>query len=170
MKGTRTTERTFGIHRADQCKVVRGVFAAGTVVFFVAGLIVRDDPRWFAAAGALGLVWWLWDILLDHVIVPLGDWFLGLLSGAGAGEELGSLRPTIDDMMRLLESHIEKGASEQVCVNAAIRLEEIYRTVKKDPQRARRVIESVREKYPDAPEWEGYDRIAGGNEEPAGWE
>ena len=54
-------------------KVVRAVFATGTVVFFTVGLFVRDDPRWFAAAGGLGLVWWLWDILLDHVIVPLGD-------------------------------------------------------------------------------------------------
>ncbi len=145
-------------------KVVRAVFATGTVVFFVVGLLVRDDPRWFAAAGTLGLVWWLWDLVLDHVILPLGDWFFGLLSGAGAGEQLDELRPTIDDTIRLLESHIEKGASEQVCVNSAIRLEEIYRLVKMEPEKARRVVESVREKYPDAEEWEGYDGAVGGGE------
>ena len=139
-------------------KVVRGVFATGTVVFFVVGLMIRNDPRWFAAAGTLGLVWWAWDILLEHVFLPLGDWFLGLLSGSGASEPLDNLRPTIDDTIRLLESHIEHRASEQVCVNAAIRLEEIYRTVKKDPARARQVVRSVRERYPDAPEWEGFDR------------
>jgi hypothetical protein len=152
---------------ADQIsasKVVRGVFATGTVVFFLVGLLVRNDPRFFAAAGALGLVWWLWDILLDHVVVPLGDWFLGMLSGAGANEALGALRPTIDDTIRLLESHIAKDASEQVCVNAAIRLEEIYRVAKKDPEKARRVIDSVREKYPDADEWEGFDRAMRGRE------
>ncbi len=142
-------------------KVVRAVFATGTIVFFVVGLVVGDEPRFFAAAGALGLVWWLWDIFLDHVIVPLGDWFMGLLTGAGTSEGLGALRPTIDDTIRLLESHIERDASEQVCVNSAIRLEEIYRMVKKDPEKARRVIESVREKYPEADEWVGFDRASG---------
>jgi len=142
-------------------KVVRGVFATGTAVFFVVGLLVRDDARWFAAAGTLGLIWWAWDLLLDHIILPLGDWFLGLLSGSGAGERLDDLRPTIDDTVRLLESHIAQDASEQVCVNAAIRLEEIYRMVKKDRDKAREVIQVVREKYPDAPEWEGYDRATG---------
>ena len=146
-------------------KVVRAVFATGTIVFFATGLLVQNDARFFAAAGMLGLVWWLWDIVLDHVIVPLGDWFLGLLSGAGASEDLGALRPTINDTIRLLESHIEQDASEQVCVNAAIRLDEIYRTVRKEPEKARRVIESVRERYPDADEWEGFDRGAKRREE-----
>jgi hypothetical protein len=145
-------------------KVVRTVFATGTIVFFAVGLVVRDDPRWFMAAGSLGLAWWIWDLLLDHVIVPLGDWFMGLFTGAGASEELGALRPTIDDTIRLLESHIEQDASEQVCVNAAIRLEEIYRTVKKDQERAREVVALVREKYPDADDWEGFDRVVGGGE------
>jgi len=143
-------------------KVVRAVFATGTVTFFAVGLLVRDDPRWFAASGTLGLAWWAWDILLEYVFLPLGDWFLGLLSGYGAGEPMNELRPTIDDTIRLLESHIEHGASEQVCVNAAIRLEEIYRTVKKDPGRAKQVVEAVRARYPNAPDWEGFDRGARG--------
>ena len=139
--------------------IVRGVFATGTVTFFVVGLVVHDDPRWFAAAGALGLLWWAWDILLEYVFLPLGDWFFGLLTGYNVGEPLGELRPAIDDTIRLLESHLEHGASEQVCVNAAIRLEEIYRTVKKDAERARRVILTVKEQFPDAPEWERFDGV-----------
>jgi hypothetical protein len=141
-------------------KVVRGVFAAGTVTFFVVGLVIRDDPRWFAAAGTLSLVWWAWDILVAHVFAPFGDWFFGLLTGQNIGEPLNELRPTLDDTIRLLESHLEHGASEQVCVNAAIRLEELYRTVKKDPVGARRVMETVKERFPDAPEWE---RFGGAN-------
>ena len=139
-------------------RVVRAVFATGTVTFFAAGLAVRDDPRWFVASGTLGVVWWAWDILLEHVFVPLGDWFLGLLTGYGVGEPMNELRPTIEDTIRLLESHIEHGASEQVCVNAAIRLEEIYRTVKNDHERARQVVASVRARYPNASDWEGFDR------------
>jgi hypothetical protein len=148
-------------------KVVRAVFATGTVVFFAVGLLVRDDPRWFAAAGALGLVWWVWDILVDYVFLPFSDWFFGLLTGQHAGEPMNDLRPSMDDTIRLLESHLEHDASEQVCVNAAIRLEEIYRTVKKDSKRARQVVESVREQYPEAPEWERFDRLDDSDEEQA---
>ncbi len=140
-------------------KVVRGVFAAGTVVFFGVGLAIRDDPRWFAAAGALGIIWWIWDILVDHLFCATGEWFFGMLTGHSAVEPLGELRPTIDDTIRFLESHIEHGASEQVCVNAAIRLEEIYRTVKKDPERASEVVRSVKAQFPDAPEWERFDEV-----------
>jgi hypothetical protein len=143
------------------------VFATGTVVFFAVGLLVRDDPRWFAAAGALGLVWWVWDILSDYVFLPLSDWFFGLLTGQHVGEPMNDLRPSMDDTIRLLESHLEHDASEQVCVNAAIRLEEIYRTVKKDPKRAQQVVESVREQYPEAPEWERFDRLDDSDEEQA---
>ncbi len=42
-------------------------------------------------------------------------------------------RPTLDDTIRLLESHLSQGASRSVEIQAAIRLEEIYRTVKQDP-------------------------------------
>ena len=145
-------------------KIVRAVFATGTVVFFAVGLLVRDDPRWFAASGTLGLVWWAWDILSDHLFLPLGDWFFGLLTGQNVGEPMNDLRPTIDDTIRLLESHLEHGASEQVCVNAAIRLDEIYRTVKKDPASARRVVRTVKEWFPDAPEWERFGRVEDGGQ------
>ena len=146
-------------------KVVRAVFATGTVVFFVVGLVVKDDPRFFVAAGTLGLAWWMWDLLLEHVILPFGDWAMGLFTGSGASEPVGDLRPTIDDTIRLLESHVENRASQQVCVNSAIRLEEIYRTVKNDPEKAAEVVREVREKFPDAEEWEVFDRAAGEGEE-----
>lgn len=146
-------------------KVVRAVFATGTVVFFAVGLLVRDDPRWFAAAGTLGLVWWAWDLLLEYVFLPLSDWFFGLLTGQSVCEPTDDLRPTMDDTIRLLESHLQHGASEQVSVNAAIRLEEIYRTVKKDPKRAQKVVQSVRNQYPEAPEWERFDKLDNSDEE-----
>ncbi len=148
--------------RVTASNVVRSVFAIGTVTFFVVGLVIRDDPRWFAAAGTLGAMWWAWDILVDHVFVPLSDWFFGLLTGLSVGEPMNELRPTIEDTIRLLENHLKHGASEQVSVNAAIRLEEIYRSLKKDPARARRVIETVKERFPDAPEWENYDSAVRG--------
>ena len=112
-----------------------------------------------------GLAWWVWDILLDYVFLPFSDWFFGLLTGQHVGESMNDLRPSMDDTIRLLESHLEHDASEQVCVNAAIRLEEIYRTVKKDSKRAQQVVESVREQYPEAPEWERFDRVDDSDEE-----
>ena len=142
-------------------QIVRAVLASGTVVFFVVGLVVRNDARWFVAAGTLGLAWWLWNLLLSHVILPFGDWLLGLFTGANVSEPVGDLRPTIDDTIRLLESHVGNRASQQVCVKSAIRLAEIYRTVKKDPEKAEEVVRSMREMFPDAPEWEGFDRAVG---------
>ena|GEM_PF-1798946 len=147
--------------QVDASKVVRGVFATGTVVFFVAGILVRDEPRLFVASGTLGILWWVWDLLVEHFFRPLGDWFFGQLTGANSVEPLGELRPTINDTIRLLESHIENEASEQVCVNAAIRLEEIYRTVKKDAERGREVVEKVRARFPEAEEWERWGGAKG---------
>ncbi len=107
---------------------------------------------------------------MEHVVVPTGDWILGILTGLETVGEKSTLRPTLDDNIRLLESHLEKNASKQVCINAAIRLEEIYRTVKKDPERARRAIAKARELYPDAVELEGYGETAGEEEKREGRE
>ena len=135
-------------------RIVRAVFATATLIGIVVAVVVGDEPRWFVFAGTCGVIWWMWDILVEHVLGPGGDWVLRLLTGQEIGERVENLRPTLEDTVRLLESHLEHGASRQVCINAAIRLEEIYRTVKDDPVRARQVIERVREQYPEAPELE----------------
>lgn len=137
--------------------VGRRLLGTATVAFFVIALVVRDDPRWYLAAGAAGVWWTLWDVLWDHVLGPFGGWLYDLLTGGIGGPPPGA-RPTLDDTIRLLESHIEGGAARPVQLQAAVRLEEIYRTVKKDPARARAVIARVRERFPDAEELARYGR------------
>lgn len=133
-------------------RVVRLLFGTATVALLVFAFAVGQDPRLFAAAAVCGTVWWAWDLLSAHVFVPLGDWVTQTVIGGGLGVTEGSTRPGLDDLVRLLESHLERGASRHVDINAAIRLEEIYRVVRKDPESASRVIGIVLRRYPDAPE------------------
>jgi hypothetical protein len=133
-------------------RIVRAAIATAAVVFLALAIVVRSDPRLFAAAAAFGTLWWLWDIVEEHAIRPFGEWVVQTLIGGGVGMPPANTRPTLDDTIRLLESHLEHGASRQVEINAAIRLEEIYRTVKKDPERARAVLKRVRRRYPDSVE------------------
>jgi hypothetical protein len=139
--------------------VVRTVFAGATVVFLVIGLVLRS-ARLLAAAAVFGLVWTLWDLLWDRVLGPLGAWAARVVT-EGAGETPAATRPTLDDTIRLLESHLAHGADRHVEIQAAIRLEEIYRTIRKDPERAREILEGVRRKYPDAEELQRHDRAVG---------
>jgi len=143
-------------HDPSPSAVVRGFLAAATVVFALAGLLVRD-ARWFAASGAFGVMWLGWDVLTVHCLDPLGDWFSRHWSGLGdAGADAANLRPTLDDTVRLLERHLRPGVARSVVVQAAIRLEEIYRTVRDDPVKAREVIARARELVPDAEELRRY--------------
>jgi hypothetical protein len=138
--------------------VVRGFMAAATLVFALAGLLVRD-ARLFAASGAFGLMWLGWDFLTAQLFEPLSGWFSRLWSGdLGAGRDAVNLRPTLDDTVRLLEGHLRPGVARSVVVQAAIRLEEIYRTIKGDPAKAREVIARARELVPDAEELGRYER------------
>jgi len=139
--------------------VVRAVFAAATVVFVVLGLGLRS-ARLLAAAAVFGLLWTLWDVLWDRVLGPGGAWAARVLT-EGVGEAPAANRPTLDDTIRLLEHHLAHGADRHVEIQSAIRLEEIYRTVRKDPQRAREILEAVRRKYPDADELARHDRTMG---------
>jgi hypothetical protein len=135
--------------------VVRTVFAAATVVFLVLGLGLRS-ARLLAAGAVFGLVWTLWDLLWDRVLGPGGAWAVRALT-EGVGETPAATRPTLDDTIRLLENHLAHGADRHVEIQAAIRLEEIYRTIRKDPERARVILERVRRKYPDAEELKRHD-------------
>jgi len=137
-------------------RVIRLLFGTATVALLVFAFAVGRDARLFAAAAVCGTVWWAWDLLSAHVFLPLGDWVMQTVVGGGLGETDTSARPGLDDLIRLLESHLEHGASRQVDINAAIRLEEIYRVVKKDPASARRVVGIVVQRYPDAPELERF--------------
>ena len=136
--------------------VVRGFIAAATLVFTLAGLL-GADARWLVASGVFGAMWLGWDFLTAQFFDPFGDWLSRLWSGGvGAGPDAANLRPTLDDTVRLLESHLRPGVARPVVVQAAIRLEEIYRTIKDDPVRARDVIARARALVPDADELARY--------------
>lgn len=137
-------------------RIVRSIFGTATIVFAGVGLAVRDDPRWFVASGMCGILWWSWDLLLQYVFKPVGDWVSDQLIGGGVLGSSAGMRPNLEEMIGLLEGHLRRGTSRKVDINAAVRLEEIYRTVKKDPGRAREVVRIARERYPDAPELARY--------------
>jgi hypothetical protein len=139
--------------------VVRAVLAVGAVAFGLLGLF-SGDPRVLAAAGALAILWTAWDLLWDRVLGPAADWAARLFT-EGVGGPSADIRPTLDDTIRLLESHLARDAARSVHLQAAIRLEEIYRTIRKDPARARDVIARVRKRYPDAEELMPYQRDDG---------
>ena len=130
---------------------IRGIFGTATLVTFLVAVLVKEDPRWFVVSGTCGLIWWGWDLLLEHVFLPIGDWLMSVFAGGALTSPPAGARPNLEDTIRFLEHHLEHGASPRVEINAAIRLEEIYRTVKKDPERARRVVDLVLQRYPDAP-------------------
>jgi hypothetical protein len=131
---------------------VRAVLGTATIVSLGIALVARTEPRWYAISGACGVLWWAWDLIVEYIIEPLGAWLTAVLMGGALDEPTPGARPSLDDTVRLLESHLERGASRKVDINAAIRLEEIYRVVKKKPEEARRVVDIVLERHPDAPE------------------
>jgi len=134
--------------------VGRFAFGAATVVAALLGLL--GDARWFAASGAFGVVWWAWDALGDNVVAPVLRLLTGAVSGAGA-EEPPDL--TMDDTVRLLESHLAAdGVPRHVQIQSALRLAEIYRLNRKDPEKAEDVLARVKQRWPDAPEWKAFAR------------
>jgi hypothetical protein len=121
---------------------------------------VRNSLQLWAIAAAVGTAWWASDLLAEYLFRPFGEWMTDVFMSGGVGVDDSASRPKLDDLIRLLESHIARGTSQQVDINAAIRLEEIYRTVKKDPARARAVMEIVRTRYPEAPELMRHERAS----------
>jgi hypothetical protein len=144
---------------------VRRVLGLATFVFVGAGFVFDRSPPLFVAAGVFATMWWAWDFLVDYVFEPIEAFAHHLLQGGAAQGDPSIPRPTLDDTVRLLENHLANPTSAKVDINAAIRLEEIYRTVKKDSDKARAVIRTVRERYPEAPELERFrssdDGLAG---------
>lgn len=138
--------------------VGRRFLAIGTVVAALGGL--AGDARWFAASAALGTAWWGWDFIWGSVFGPLGEWFMGMLTGTSMATEPPDL--SVDDTIRLLEGHLTgDGVTRHVQIQSALRLAEIYRLNKKDPARAREVIERVRSRWPDAEELKLFEDMMG---------
>lgn len=140
--------------------VLRAAFAAGTVGCAVLGFLADDGTKLFAASGAFGILWWGWDLLVDYLLVPLGEWIQGLMAGGALEYEPHSW--SVGDRIALLEDRVARGRTPRLQILAAIQLAEIYRLQKRDAQRARQVIEQMRARYPDAPEWE--HALGGGSE------
>ena len=132
--------------------IVRTSLAAGTVLFAGVGLLLRDDPRWFAASGLCGLLWGGWGLLTDHVLNPLGEWSSQFFLRVSGGDPGVRLRPTLEDTINTLEQRLEVGSSRESDIRTARVLEELYRTVRKDPANAARVRTLVRSRYPDTAE------------------
>ena len=139
--------------------VGRRLLGGATVVTALLGL--GADPRWLAASGAFGLLWWAWDFLWGNVLGPLGGWFTDMLAGTAEVEEGPDL--SADDTIRLLERHLTDGAAPRhVQIQAALRLAEMYRLNRHDEAKAREVIETVRTRFPDAPELRTFEKNATG--------
>lgn len=134
--------------------VGRVAFGAATIVAALLGLL---DAHWFAASAAFGTVWWAWDALCENVFAPLGRLLGGAVTGSSAIEEPPAL--TVDDTVRLLESHLAGDAvPRHVQIQSALRLAEIYRLNQHDPAKADEVIRRVRERWPDSPELATFER------------
>jgi len=146
--------------RLEASRIVRSAVGIATMVLLLVAFIVGENAGLFAAAVGCGAVWWAWDLLTAYVVRPLGCWMSQMILGGGLGIDDAGSRPKLDDLIRLLESHLAHSTSRQVDINAALRLAEIYRTVKKDPDRAQAVLEIVRARYPGAPELARHERAS----------
>jgi hypothetical protein len=135
--------------------IVRWALGAATLASLVIGLLGKSSGA-LVASGAFGTMWWAWDLLNDHVLTPFGDWLSGLLSGdVLAADDSDPL--TLDDTAELLEHRLKPGVAPHIVIQAAIRLEEIYRTARQDPAKARGVIERARELVCKVPQLARYD-------------
>jgi hypothetical protein len=139
--------------------VVRWALGVATLTFLVAGLMGKSSSA-LVASGAFGTMWWAWDLINDNVFRPLADWMSGLLSGDVLADD-DSDPLTLDETAELLEHRLRPGVAPHIVIQAALRLEEIYRIDKHDPAKARAVIARARELVGDAPQLKRYDAEAG---------
>jgi len=146
--------------KGEPDRIVRAILGIATIALLLVAFGVRTSVELYAIAAVVGTAWWASDLLTEHVFRPFGGWLTDVFLSGGIGIDDATSRPKLDDLIRLLESHVARGTSQQVDINAAIRLEEIYRTVKKDPERGKAILEIVRARYPNAPELMRHERAS----------
>lgn len=134
--------------------IVRWMFAGATVAFFVLGFVVDGDTRFFVASGACGTIWFAWDLVRDYVAQPMGDFLTKAASDSAAMPDIAG--ETIDEVIHLLEHRFASDAPAEDRIRVALRLEEMYRTLKQDPDRARAVIQRLRARVGDVAALERY--------------
>ncbi len=138
--------------------VGRRFLAGATVLAAIGG--IAGDSKWLGAAAALGTAWWGWDFLCDNVFGPLGRLLTAMITGTSLIEQGPDL--SVDDRIRLLENNLAgDGVTRHVQIQSALRLAEIYQLTRKDPAKAREVIERAKEKWPDAPELKLFEDVMG---------
>lgn len=139
-------------------RIVRAVWGTATVVFGALGFLLRgvgvDTTKLFAASAACGLLWWFWDLLMEHVVAPLGLWMGDISSGGTMGYKPSRAKDTI----RFLERRLESDRSPRGQIKTALRLVELYRHAEKNPEKAARLLEEMRDRYPDVPELERFSK------------
>lgn len=131
-------------------QVIRTMFGLATVVFLAVGFLV-EEPRFYAAAGLLGAIWGAWNRVVNWVFGPIGDLSFRLLQGE-ANLPSPNSQPVADETIRVLELRLERTVSRESDIQAALRLADLYRVIRKDPLRADAIIGMMRKRYPEAPE------------------
>lgn len=138
------------VRHDDPAKFVRHTFAAFTIFFGIAGF-VGDSGKMLGVSGAFGTMWLLWDLVMDYVVAPFGRWFGGMFTGGSL--EYSPSDFSVDQRIGLLESRIsQEGGDRRRIFQDALRLIELYELQKKDPDGAKRVVTTMKERFPDAPE------------------
>lgn len=129
--------------------VPRLLLGAATLVLGVVGLL-SDDPRWLVASGSVGALWWAWDLVYDHVLLPIGEFIeRSLVLGFGPSE---GPRLSIQDTMRLLERRVRSGTGPvDVQIRAAVSLARYRLRHDKDPERAREILRIADSRFPGSP-------------------
>jgi hypothetical protein len=138
--------------------VIKVALGGGSLFFAAAAWLADRDAGLWAASGLLGALW-AWVTFFVHDIgQPLGRWMRSWYYGSV--DETPGL--SLDDNIRLLESRLaDPNTPRRLQIRSAMRLEEIYRLNRNDPQRAREMIGLIRQRFPDARELKIYDGPTG---------
>lgn len=136
----------------DPLDVARAIFGAalGVTTLVLLVLFVSAGEWNWKLLGLVFALWTVWGIfhdVMDHVLRPLGGWFLTLLAGGGSGAPI-----TIEEEIAYLERLLERRLPPHNEILSGIRLAEIYRTHQRDQAKADALIARLLAKYPDAPE------------------
>ena len=131
-------------------QLIRHAFAACAIFFGVmATFFARGNAQIIAAAAAFGVIWTAWDLIMAWVVNPFLDLVRDVGSEASGAGDTDGRRPTLDETIGFLERNIANPTARHLDIQSALRLEEIYRVAKKEPDKGRRVVEQMLERYPD---------------------